>query len=519
MYSVISISSKLENQQVIKRTILSHGNQYRLRGQFSICIDVLSIAPELKPDIIIVQEQMYFVGLRNFIRILTENGVHAVYILLKDEASDLPQYQNSRICARLEEGKLTEEVLLDALKLAEAKLQSQTDGMLLGFMHQNQEYYSHLAESWFFARIIGGQLTESDYDSPLIQCQKGYLVIARVRFKKNKSYHSIEQMNHLHQMMKLYLEIYGGGNVFTIQTNELCIWFDPPFHNDSQVMRAIQEIGRQLQKENPLKGDSQYVLQCTDKRVTLEELPVKYRAVDKIVRYHFFLEENTVVSEKYLQEHTVDVSYQEIQERFDALEQSYTEADLDVFLTQLDSLFHLAAQGLSFNTYFYIWNQLIFWYNLKVQQSRLSVTEYAFMHDNREFYSIKEARSEVKHIMKKMFDASMRKKSSYHSYVESAIAYLRENVSEDVSLTTVADVLHVNAAYLSALFRQETKKTFVQVRSEIKMEYAKELLREKRKIYEVAQAVGFENEKYFSRAFKKVAGVTPREFQSRESRG
>lgn len=516
MYSVISVSSKSEHQQTIKGVILANPDQYMLKGQFSICIDVLSIAPELKPDIVIVEEKMYFVGIRDFIRILTENGVHAVYILLKDNSFDMVEYKNSRICARLDENNLTENLLLDALHSAEAKLQHQMNEIFPGDIYKNHDYHSQMEENQLFARIIGGQLTEDDYHSPILQCTKGYLIIARLSSSKNKSfvsYQNIEQMKQLQQALKLYLEIYNGGNIFAIQLNELCIWFDLPSDNHTQPMTIIRTIGKQIQRESYQKGCGQCLLQCTDKKIMLKELPAQYRTLDKLVRYHFFVNPDVIISESYLQNNTVETSYQEIQEELEALEHSYKDLNSDELLNNVDRLFQIATQCLSYNTYLYIWNQLVFWYNLKIKENHLSIDTYAFTLDTNAFSDIQDAKREMKQVLQNILDAIARKKSSYNPYVEKAIAYLKENISEDVSLTTMADLLHVNSAYLSSLFRQETQKTFVQIRSEIKIERAKELLKERKKIYEVAQAVGFENEKYFSQAFKRITGKTPRGFQ------
>ena len=51
----------------------------------------------------------------------------------------------------------------------------------------------------------------------------------------------------------------------------------------------------------------------------------------------------------------------------------------------------------------------------------------------------------------------------------------------------------------------------------MRMEKAKSLLkREELRIYEVARMVGYEDERYFQKTFKKITGVTPKEYQKRK---
>jgi len=98
-------------------------------------------------------------------------------------------------------------------------------------------------------------------------------------------------------------------------------------------------------------------------------------------------------------------------------------------------------------------------------------------------------------------------------HIENALAYLQEHVTEPIPLTQLAEAIHVNPAYLSSLFRQETGKTFVQLRTELKIKMAQQLLRDGCRIGEAASLTGFEDEKYFSRMFRRFTGCSPREYQ------
>lgn len=98
--------------------------------------------------------------------------------------------------------------------------------------------------------------------------------------------------------------------------------------------------------------------------------------------------------------------------------------------------------------------------------------------------------------------------------VTRAIAYMEENLSRELSLTAVAEAAGVSAAYLSALFTKTKGMTFVDFSNKMRVDWACDYMHDSRmKVYEIAYCVGFRNEKYFSRVFKKVMGKSPSEYR------
>lgn len=99
--------------------------------------------------------------------------------------------------------------------------------------------------------------------------------------------------------------------------------------------------------------------------------------------------------------------------------------------------------------------------------------------------------------------------------------YIDENLNGKLQLNEVAEVFGLSPAYLSVLFKKNTETGFSEYVYTKKIDRAKEmLLSGDMKIYEVADALGFESAYYFSKVFKKVDGHSPREYiQSKESGG
>lgn len=95
-----------------------------------------------------------------------------------------------------------------------------------------------------------------------------------------------------------------------------------------------------------------------------------------------------------------------------------------------------------------------------------------------------------------------------------AVDYLEQNYSNsELSLNSICEYLNISTSRFSSIFKESTGKTFTEVLTNIRMERAKELLTQTSlKNYEIAEKVGFSDPHYFSIAFKKMTGKTPKEY-------
>ncbi|WP_248927728.1 response regulator transcription factor [Paenibacillus hamazuiensis] len=100
------------------------------------------------------------------------------------------------------------------------------------------------------------------------------------------------------------------------------------------------------------------------------------------------------------------------------------------------------------------------------------------------------------------------------AHVQKAMAYIEENLENDVSLPQVAKHVHLHPNHLSEIFKKETGMTFVDFVARQKIRRAMQILAvSPAKISEVAAKVGYEDVKYFGQIFKKYTGKTPSEYR------
>ncbi len=98
--------------------------------------------------------------------------------------------------------------------------------------------------------------------------------------------------------------------------------------------------------------------------------------------------------------------------------------------------------------------------------------------------------------------------------VRLAKEYVEEHYYENLMLADVAQRVGISAGYLSTLFQKQLSKGFIDYLNEIRIEHAcAYLLQNHLKTYEIAYKVGFKDEKYFSKVFKRIKGQTPSEYR------
>ncbi|WP_342565655.1 response regulator [Paenibacillus sp. FSL R7-0345] len=102
-----------------------------------------------------------------------------------------------------------------------------------------------------------------------------------------------------------------------------------------------------------------------------------------------------------------------------------------------------------------------------------------------------------------------------HYVVEQAKAILEKEYGHIFELERLAETVGMNASYLSRLFKYKTGQTITDYLIGIRIVKAKELLisQPDLKNYEIAEKVGYSDPVYFNKLFKKIVGVTPKDYK------
>lgn len=134
------------------------------------------------------------------------------------------------------------------------------------------------------------------------------------------------------------------------------------------------------------------------------------------------------------------------------------------------------------------------------------------------FSTIEQTRDYLKNVFSvaiRIRDRASQKK--YARLIEDAKEYIRQNFcSEEISLNMVAASVNLSPNHFSTIFSQEMGQTFIEYLTFVRMEKAKELLRNSNmKTSDIAFQVGYRDAHYFSYIFKKTQECTPREYRGK----
>jgi two-component system response regulator YesN len=94
--------------------------------------------------------------------------------------------------------------------------------------------------------------------------------------------------------------------------------------------------------------------------------------------------------------------------------------------------------------------------------------------------------------------------------------FIQKNFHKVINLDMLANQVSMNPSYFSVLFKKEEGISLTDYIVSVRIIKAMEYLRDPQfKVYEVATKTGFNDEKYFSKVFKKNVGITPKEYKEK----
>ncbi|MEF2967126.1 response regulator [Paenibacillus sp. M1] len=210
--------------------------------------------------------------------------------------------------------------------------------------------------------------------------------------------------------------------------------------------------------------------------------------------------------------------------RLDALFQAMTDYDLVRVHDEIDNLFKSVSTLRSKFTVYNLAMYIVF----KLDHYLQSLDEDLFELLGMELHSLDvvlkfEMMGDIRSwLVRKVFEISemIRKKRATKNsrLIREILKTMKERIKENITLKDMAEQFSFSPNYLGHLFKEEVGKNFSEVLVGMRMEQARDLLKNpSMKIYEVADRVGYRYIPYFSRQFKETFGMTPMEFRKKDS--
>ncbi len=105
----------------------------------------------------------------------------------------------------------------------------------------------------------------------------------------------------------------------------------------------------------------------------------------------------------------------------------------------------------------------------------------------------------------------------HFNVIRKATKYIHEGFAGRLTLEDVAKRVFLSPSYFGKIFKQEMNCTFNDYLNKLRVEKSKELLLKNMRIVDVASEVGFEDQSYFTKVFKRVTDVSPIEFKNKRN--
>ena len=98
--------------------------------------------------------------------------------------------------------------------------------------------------------------------------------------------------------------------------------------------------------------------------------------------------------------------------------------------------------------------------------------------------------------------------------VHSVVEILEKNLCGDIKIKEIAAITNYSTSYISSYFKEKTNYTISEYYNILKIECAKDFLRETNKnVDQISRELNFCNQQYFSSMFKKYMKMTPSEYK------
>ena len=506
----ILVIEECEESSKIRNLIDWTAENYSLLGIVSNGIIGRAIAERQRPDIILLSTTSQYLGGQSFIdSVTTDEYTPQIIQLYSDEKSvrriNVPSNARLSICR----SGFSKESLLSILAKASSVIQligSNTIENYQPFFAQRNEAFTRILQTPNPPHTI--ERLAEEYNLHIISESTSLALF----YPENKPLDEVtfkQLVNHLDSLLR-------------------------QGRNGEVFFRTPDEIGVELCDRESRKGEDSYtyfwqVLESMSQsiesqlgfkvHVVWNETPSGYKSLHnsylelkKLSAYRYFLPDTNLLNTEYCKKHaqhipisSIDHLLQQLQEAVAAQSLTLVESLLyDIYISNARSSMDFAVVGYIRSGIETIYNNLI---PFSPQNIELHFDNFSFENVEQEYLSIRA-----------FFSDSVRKSSSIsakaHPVTKAVIEYITRNYQKDISLEMVADFANVSCGYLSRLFRKDIGVTFNAYLTKIRIQKAQQLLTDTSiRVSDVSKAVGYSDDKYFSRIFKKHTGVAPRQYQ------
>lgn len=249
-------------------------------------------------------------------------------------------------------------------------------------------------------------------------------------------------------------------------------------------------------------------------------LKLSYQGAESALEYRFLFGSNVLLDindfNKLKQENELDLS--ELISNLVLAIKINTDSDIKKFLSEIMNMLRRGRMSKN-RIYIYVQNIVVaignLLENVGLGDNPVIKGQDQIMHTLYEEKTLQDVEENLYQFCKKTGEILAEQRNSFSTkQAVLALDHIEKNYgSEDLSLHSICSELSISPSYFSSIFKNYTGETFIEALTKKRINKAKELLgNTAMKNYEVAEKVGFSDPHYFALTFKKVTGMTPKEY-------
>lgn len=150
--------------------------------------------------------------------------------------------------------------------------------------------------------------------------------------------------------------------------------------------------------------------------------------------------------------------------------------------------------------------------------TKISIVQINEYHDNvQNFQSVEELFNYTNEfIMTMVEDVFILSENKQLSILKEARKYINDNYNKNISLDDISKNISISTSYLSHLFKNNLNCTVNDYLTRVRIENSIELMSIRElSIQDIAKKVGFNNQGYFTKVFRKYIGITPVKYRNK----
>jgi two-component system, response regulator YesN len=283
--------------------------------------------------------------------------------------------------------------------------------------------------------------------------------------------------------------------------------------SERKVMDSIEETIKCIMDAMTQFLNIDIILGVSDVHVTFKEIGRAYEEAVKAHKYKFYYNLKSVIYYRDLKKGIKEDTITQVDGIIERLKGFLTKSEYSKFTEALQELISLIRDEpcLTEEDVKKLFNAFLF----LIREGKASFEEMELIN---KCETLQKLYKTWETIVKDQFNEKQFSKQyqTCSFLVKGILAYIDEKYNQDITLNSVAEHFNVTPNYVSRVFKEETKETLFNYLNLVRIEKAKELLKETGvKIYEIGFKVGFKSSVHFNIVFNKLTGLSPTQYRDK----